>query len=516
MNRDQISITGNIMMDAESANWGAGYDSISFEWKNNTALTSESIIPQKAADGAAKITYNAQLCEDYQSLASSISTSAQAAANIFGVEVKGSASLLHDTKMTATSIALVARVSIRSAGEILNKENIQLKPDASTLLKKDPKAFWELYGNYFVDSSVSGGELLIVLLRTLSTYEEKTKAAASVSVKVSPGDEGSAEFSMALNSMMSHSDTKIQLYKVGGDPTLPDSNPKAIMQAVKNFPAEVAKSPATFQVSLAQYESFAGIDGLALKQLLREPQINVTNYASTVEAYQNIEQDIDYLLSNNLGSPGQLQNWKQEVETYQSQLLNLFTQNQGTLKLPSISDYMKEMRMLTPADLMSNLNPLMQGKPVQSGDTVLFTYEDGNYINPEIESYAGRAAAQEYFATLGPQDKAVKLQVIGPNSSGPIESGMLVNIKTTETAVGAYNILSAFSDHDLYYYKPGYGNNQLWKVQKADNSSGPILYGEDLVITNVAWEGYVLQRAGNSEWITCLQGLATHWKLVKA
>ena len=76
----------------------------------------------------------------------------------------------------------------------------------------------------------------------------------------------------------------------------------------------------------------------------------------------------------------------------------------------------------------------------------------------------------------------VSLQFVGGN--GLLVHGAGVQIKTTEAAVGNYNLLGAFMTSICYWYSSGYPN-QNWHIWKKDLSVDNIIRKGDLItITN--------------------------------
>jgi hypothetical protein len=123
--------------------------------------------------------------------------------------------------------------------------------------------------------------------------------------------------------------------------------------------------------------------------------------------------------------------------------------------------------------------PITSGAPVNSGTTLHLFLQDGSAIGP-FDNGA------EYYPTLGGSAVPMTADIIG--GSGVLKHGDKLYIKTQEGGAGAYNILSAYSTPDLYYYeyKGADEPNQYWYIQKYDTSQDDIIhYGDAFYLANV-------------------------------
>jgi len=102
--------------------------------------------------------------------------------------------------------------------------------------------------------------------------------------------------------------------------------------------------------------------------------------------------------------------------------------------------------------------------------------EKGEYIGA---SSLGESKAQ-HFATIS--NEAVPHKIIKTNG-GPLRSGDIVQIKTTDTTPGHIAYLGAWHDaNELYYYKQDNRVlRQRWEVEKADLSNDDIIRHEDRI-----------------------------------
>lgn len=152
---------------------------------------------------------------------------------------------------------------------------------------------------------------------------------------------------------------------------------------------------------------------------------------------------------------------------------------------------------------------IASGPPVTFGQNVqLQTQVAARWmaVGPETEF-------TQYYPNLV-DGAGVSLQFIG--GSGPLVSGAAVQIKTTEAAVGAYNLLGAFSATFCYWYKAGY--NQLnWQIWKKDTSVDNVIRKGDLVyLVNRYYAGqWLYPRLDGNVWYLSTTGDAGsyYWRL---
>jgi hypothetical protein len=103
----------------------------------------------------------------------------------------------------------------------------------------------------------------------------------------------------------------------------------------------------------------------------------------------------------------------------------------------------------------------------------------------------------EYFPTVGSAPVALQLQSVD-GSTGAIQSGAKVAIRTTEPAAGDFNLLGAFGTRTLYYYVRkrylrDYGPNETWTVIKADQRvDSTIRFGDAVWFVNQAYAGQTI------------------------
>ena len=111
----------------------------------------------------------------------------------------------------------------------------------------------------------------------------------------------------------------------------------------------------------------------------------------------------------------------------------------------------------------------------------------------------------EYYPTLAPENKAVKIYVECPGRSGVVRSGDIVKIKTTEEAVKSYDTLGAWETSEwVYWYEDEQRKGkEQWQIRRKDGKLGPLENGDVVYILNTFigvvtnWDGYGLQNDPN-------------------
>jgi hypothetical protein len=146
-------------------------------------------------------------------------------------------------------------------------------------------------------------------------------------------------------------------------------------------------------------------------------------------------------------------------------------------------------------------------QPVSYGTPIRLFAQEGFYIGPLYSQ------GQYYPTALG--DAAATLTLSG-SSSGTIRHGDTVQIKTTEAAAGTYNILGAWSTPALYYYTPGY-TQQQWTIQKRDPTVPEVRYGDEVAFVNKSYSGQSMQPYWSTLWqgryLTTKSGAPYYWTI---
>jgi hypothetical protein len=113
---------------------------------------------------------------------------------------------------------------------------------------------------------------------------------------------------------------------------------------------------------------------------------------------------------------------------------------------------------------------------------------------------------RDYYPTLG--KTPIGMQFTG--KYGPVLDGDIVNIKTLDKNVGAYNLLGAFKRTWLYYYKTDGSANEQWIIRKVNQDGNPqIRLGDSVYLINVAYQGQYLTPTG--KYLTTKSDVPTMW-----
>ena len=170
------------------------------------------------------------------------------------------------------------------------------------------------------------------------------------------------------------------------------------------------------------------------------------------------------------------------------------------------------------------------GDVLRYGDPFFLKNQSGQYLTAAVNTWKSAAgsvlpnfllgvgddldlAAQ--FPTLGSGDKA-QLVFLNHAADRPpgIQHGAETLLVTLEPGVGANDFLGSWADsHDCYYYNTylsgSYQDNQTWIIQKLDNPSQPLRYGERVYLVNKHDGDKRLTtdtRLFQSKWITTASG----------
>jgi hypothetical protein len=164
-------------------------------------------------------------------------------------------------------------------------------------------------------------------------------------------------------------------------------------------------------------------------------------------------------------------------------------------------------------EIITPLPPVIIGDAVKSNDLVQLIAQGNLSINAAQLDQDPVEATKEYFPILGAESSAINLRIIGPAAGTTLEDGMVVQIQTTESNPGAYNLLGAWRSTDLFYSKAAYPNEN-WIIKKRDSSlNKTIHYGEDLFLVNEAYSGQSMMQDGAGIFMTSESKTHFFWHL---
>lgn len=121
--------------------------------------------------------------------------------------------------------------------------------------------------------------------------------------------------------------------------------------------------------------------------------------------------------------------------------------------------------------------------PLRTGGAIaLFAPDPGLFLGGMRTHYNANQGADEYYPTL--QAMPVEHRLVHPDGAVSVTSGLEVEIRTVDPAVGEHDRLGAWSTPTLYYYKTGW-QQQRWFVE----CEGPVEFGKPLRIRNKHYTG---------------------------
>lgn len=151
---------------------------------------------------------------------------------------------------------------------------------------------------------------------------------------------------------------------------------------------------------------------------------------------------------------------------------------------------------------LSYNNPIKLYIPEQNGYIVSACYAVGGLDISRVKQYLPQ------FSKL---EASINLKLSG--GSEGIKDGDTVKIETTETSVGEYKVLGAWSTPTLYYYKGGYGKNQEWTIRKKNNIDSPIYYGDEVYFLNHYYQYQWLCVEDSGTWLTTKKDAKVYWQI---
>ncbi len=81
-----------------------------------------------------------------------------------------------------------------------------------------------------------------------------------------------------------------------------------------------------------------------------------------------------------------------------------------------------------------------------------------------------------------------QIALLFKGGNGELNNNAKVQLISTESSVGAYNIMGAWKDRPSCYYWTDHNSQmQWWTVAKVDGGDGKIRYGDKVYITNSQW-----------------------------
>jgi hypothetical protein len=149
----------------------------------------------------------------------------------------------------------------------------------------------------------------------------------------------------------------------------------------------------------------------------------------------------------------------------------------------------------------------------------------GKYIQlkelGDTPNYVGKADsnAYQYYYPKSTKDASQAGRLVVKNLTGNLQNGGTIHLQTLDKDVWkeswlSYDLLGAFGNKNAIYYWNDYGDKSDWKVTRPSNSenTGPIKYGEPVLISNGYYDNQYLKPDGN-EFLTTTKD-AHQWQFI--
>jgi|GEM_PF-1960772 len=202
-----------------------------------TAMDDTSLTAAIGAGGQTVI-YEMRQIEDASNLRKTLNISASASLAGGIGSGSGKASFFNSLEISSYALYIYVRVRVSNASKALREYKIT--DTALDFLKESgAEAFFENYGDEFVNGYTTGGELIAVIKINHRTVQEKTVSEAAIQGSYGSFS-GSASFSSALENLNLSSATEVRVMRRGGTGPIPDASTLKTMAI--NFPDTVKEN----------------------------------------------------------------------------------------------------------------------------------------------------------------------------------------------------------------------------------------------------------------------------------
>lgn len=150
----------------------------------------------------------------------------------------------------------------------------------------------------------------------------------------------------------------------------------------------------------------------------------------------------------------------------------------------------------------------LDAKPLKANRLLHLKAPNGKYLSSLVEEFSGRAAANEYFPTMGATAVGLEFHVPAGQVGQTLSDRQRVWVVTSERKAKGYDYLGKFSSENVYYYAftpaDGFGSGflspeeraqgdkrQVWEVIKVIPSDGEVMFGEHIYLRNVRERTYL-------------------------
>jgi hypothetical protein len=257
-------------MNGAGLQLGLGFDTLRWEPAGMGVHGRE--VPRAAAiDGAGQIVkYDLELIENEYHYRDQLHVSAGASFAISSFEGSASYDMYREIAIDSYNVQLVASVMVVNGEQSL--EGAQLADDAMALWRvtspgEKRSVFVRSFGDVYVNSVITGGQLLALFTFSAHSREEHEEIKASIGASYGGLISGSAAFSQAITEIARNHRTVLKIKRQGGNGPLPDASAAALIAAARSFPNDVHPTtghPLPIAFGTQRYARVVGHGGIVI------------------------------------------------------------------------------------------------------------------------------------------------------------------------------------------------------------------------------------------------------------
>jgi PASTA domain len=216
-----------------------------------------NVMSKEQVVSGGEATYECQITETHDSLMEALGLSVAASGRYGMFSAEGKFKLSEASRFNATSTFVVASCRVQNAFEMVDR--VQLSDEAKPLLE-NPEKFRTAFGTSFVRGLQTGGEFYIVLQVTSTNQETQSSLSAAFQADcqalVSSGS-FEAAYNQAKGSTSSKTQISVLMYQRSGQDYQLSfvSQPSAVIQRLKDFPAIARANPCGYECEVADYNT---------------------------------------------------------------------------------------------------------------------------------------------------------------------------------------------------------------------------------------------------------------------
>jgi hypothetical protein len=222
---------------------GTGFDTLRYE-PCGTAVEEKADSVTDPEKGQ-KTLYKLLIIEDERHFRETLSISASASFKGITGNASARMSLFRSVKIDTYSLYVLASVSVLNSTVGLQRPGL-IETAREEWTRTRPRSqrnlFVTIFGDVFVTSITSGGELFALFELSCSSFEEKQSLAIQVSGSMGAWG-GSADYQRSVEEFRKHKSLSLHIARDGGTGELPKPDLDSLLQAAQSFPNEVLEHP---------------------------------------------------------------------------------------------------------------------------------------------------------------------------------------------------------------------------------------------------------------------------------